>query len=187
VRSIVLPSWIERLAGLTPRALAPHAFGISRRELTYAGFADGEGSGSGPRALLEAQSVPLPEGLFGTGPLGVPVGDRATFAEAARLLVGRLSKAPKVATIVLPDAWARGLMIDSADLPEEPEARHEVLRFKLSSRAASPTPVCASVGSRAPPRRSTPRSVRPTRARPATPLPRAPSPASRSSTAKGSR
>jgi hypothetical protein len=131
VRSIVLPSWIERLAGLAPRPLAPHAFGISRRELCYAGFGPPGSGGEGARALLEAQSVPLPEGLFGPGPLGVPVGDRAAFAEAARILVSRLSKAPKIATVVLPDAWARGLMVDSTDLPEEPQARQEVLRFRL--------------------------------------------------------
>lgn len=127
MRSIALPSWIERAAGLAPRALPPHAFALSRRGLAYAGFA-GDGTGL---ALLEAQSVNLPESLLGAGPLGVPVGDAGTFAAAVRLLVGRLAKAPKEASLVLPDAWARGLMIDSAELPEESEARREVLRFRL--------------------------------------------------------
>lgn len=127
MRSIALPSWIERAAGLDPRALPPHAFGLARRELSYAAF----GGDSGSRALLEAQSVPLPEELFGEGPLGQPVGAREGLVAAVRLLLSRLGKAPKEACLVLPDSWARGLMIDSADLPQEPAARREVLRFRL--------------------------------------------------------
>jgi len=115
------------VAGLEPRALPPHAFGLTRRELSYAAFSDEAGS----RVLLEAQSVPLPADQFGDGPLGLPVGARESFATAVRLLLSRLSKAPKEASLVLPDSWSRGLMIDSADLPEEPAARREVLRFRL--------------------------------------------------------
>jgi hypothetical protein len=133
VRSIVLPSWIERAAGLEPRTIPPHAFELSRDELAYAAFSPGEAAAdaSAFRTLLEAQSVTLPGGLFGEGPLGVPVGDSASFAAAVRMLTGRLSRAPKEAALVLPDAWVRGLMIDSAELPDEPAARREVLRFRL--------------------------------------------------------
>jgi hypothetical protein len=132
VRSIALPSWIERAAGLEPRAIPPHAFALSRQELAYASFSPGEAAAAPAfRTLLEAQSVTLPSGLFGEGPLGVPVGDSASFAAAVRTLIGRLSRAPKEAALVLPDAWVRGLMIESAELPDEPAARREVLRFRL--------------------------------------------------------
>ena len=128
MRSIVLPSWIERLAGLEPRPLPPAAFALSRQELVFASFAD---EATGKRTLLESQGLPLPDGLFGGGPLGVPVGDRESLAVAVRTLVGRLARAPKDAALVLPDSWARGLMLESAELPEDPAARLEVLRFRL--------------------------------------------------------
>jgi len=129
VRSIALPSWIERAAGLEPRPLPPAAFALQRRELAFASFSPA--AATGDRALLESQGLPLPEGLFGPGPLGVPVGDRASLAGAVRLLAGRLGRAPKEAALVLPDAWVRGLMLEAAELPEDPAARLEVLRFRL--------------------------------------------------------
>jgi hypothetical protein len=128
VRSIALPSWIERLAGLEPRPLPPFAFALTRQELAFAGFS---AEPAGARTLLESQGLPLSDGLFGGGPLGVPVGERASLAASVRLLVGRLAKAPKEAALVLPDAWVRGLMLEAAELPDDAAARLEVLRFRL--------------------------------------------------------
>ena len=108
--------------------MPPAAFALSRTELAFAIFAS---QATGARTLLESQGLPLSDGLFGGGPLGVPVGERANLAAAVRTLVGRLGRAPKEAALVLPDAWVRGLMLESAELPDDPAARLEVLRFRL--------------------------------------------------------
>ncbi|MGE0641606.1 MAG: hypothetical protein AB7G12_11110 [Thermoanaerobaculia bacterium] len=127
MRSTGSPSWIERLTGLGPVALPPFAFGLSRRELRVAAFSpEAEG-----RTLVELQSVPLAEGLFGTGAIGAPAVDIAALEASLRTLLSRLAKAPREAALVLPDAWARGMMIDGADFPDDPTARREMLRFRL--------------------------------------------------------
>lgn len=100
------------------------------RELRFAAFSRAEKDGAGLE-LAEFHSLPLPEGLFGSGPLGVPTGDGAALAESVRLLVARTARPVREATVVLPDAWARSMVIELGELPEEPGARLEVLRFRL--------------------------------------------------------
>jgi hypothetical protein len=130
VRSIGLPSWIERALGRQPRPVPPNVFAVRPRELRFAGFSRPDRGGSGLE-LSEFHSLPLAEGLFGSGPLGVPTGDGAALAESVRLLVARAARPVREATVVLPDAWARSMVIELGELPEEPGARLEVLRFRL--------------------------------------------------------
>ena len=130
MRSIGLPSWIERVLGRQPRPVPPHVFAVRRRELRFAAFSRQPGDNSGLE-LAEFHSVPLAEGIFGSGPLGVPAGESEALAASVRLLVARSSKPVREASVVLPDAWARSMVLELGDLPEEPAARLEVLRFRV--------------------------------------------------------
>lgn len=130
MRSIGLPSWIERALGLQPRPVPGAVFAIRRRELRLATFVRPE-RGVAALELAELHSLPLPESLFGGGPLGVPVGEPETLAAALRLLVARLARPIREASVVLPDAWARSLVLELGELPEDPAARLEVLRFRI--------------------------------------------------------
>ena len=130
MRSTGSPSWIERLTGLGPRALPPFAFGLARRELRFAAFAPTP-HGEGGRTLLELSSATLAESLFAPAALAGPATDGDALEGALKSLLARLARPPKEAALVLPDAWARGLMIDGADFPDDTAARREVLRFRL--------------------------------------------------------
>ena len=130
MRSIGLPSWIERVLGLAPRPVPPYVFAVRRRELRFAAFSR-SAAGGAALELAEFHSLPLAEGLFGSGPLGVPVADGDGLAASLRLLVGRSAKPVREASVVLPDAWTRSMVLELGDLPEEPAARLEVLRFRI--------------------------------------------------------
>ncbi len=118
------------MLGRQPRPVPPHVFAVRRRELRFATFSRAEAGGSGLE-LAEFHSLPLADGMFGTGPLGVPVGESAQLAATLRLLVARTAKPVREASVVLPDAWARNMVLELGDLPEEPVARLEVLRFRV--------------------------------------------------------
>lgn len=127
MRSIALPSWIERGLGLAARPVPPHVFAVGRRELRYGAFlAAPEG-----HRFQEFHSVPLPAEMFGNGPLGTPLADPAPFEAALERLQARISVPVKEASLVLPDSWARHLMVELGELPQEPKAWQEVLRFRL--------------------------------------------------------
>ncbi len=130
MKSIGLPSWIERALGRQPRPVPPHVFAVRRRELRFAAFSRPEANGSGLE-LAEFHSLPLPEGVFGVGPLGVPAGDADSLADSVRALVARAARPVREASVVLPDAWVRSMVIELGDLPAEPQARLEVLRFRI--------------------------------------------------------
>ncbi len=115
------------MAGLAARPVPPHVFALERQELRYGAFQARAES----LDFQEFHSVPLPEGLFGAGPLGVPLADGGALEEALERLQQRISVPVKAASLVLPDAWARHLMVEIGELPREPKARLEVLRFRL--------------------------------------------------------
>jgi hypothetical protein len=108
----------------------PHVFAVRRRELRFASFSR-PATGEPGLELAEFHSLPLPEGLFGSGPLGVPVGEGETLAACVRLLLARSAKPVKEVSIVLPDSWARSMVLELGELPEDPAARLEVLRFRV--------------------------------------------------------
>jgi type IV pilus assembly protein PilM len=105
----------------------PHAFAVDARRLAFAAFRRERGG----LAVREYQSVPLPPGVFGPGPLGAPLGDPDGLARALDALLSRLAAKPRHASLVLPDAWARALVVELGELPERPDLRLEILRFRL--------------------------------------------------------
>lgn len=107
--------------------MPPVAFAVGRGQLAFAAFR----RESGGLALREFHAVPLPAGLFSASALGAPVADPAALDAAAAALVRRAgARAPHV-SLVLPDAWARGMTLEIDDLPAAPDLALEVLRFRL--------------------------------------------------------
>jgi hypothetical protein len=113
------------LGGRSP--VPPHAFALDGERLVGAAFRR-EG---GRFRLVERHAAALPPGVLGDGPLGGPVADPGVLDAAVAELVGRFARRPRHASLVLPDAWARGLAVELGDLPERPELRREILRFRL--------------------------------------------------------
>lgn len=107
--------------------MPPHAFAVADGRLAGASFRR-EG---GRFRLVERHAVELPPGALAAGPLGGPVADAAALAAAAGELVGRFARPPQQASLVLPDAWARGLVVELGALPARAELRTEILRFRL--------------------------------------------------------
>ena len=107
--------------------MPPAVFAAARRQLSYAAFRrDGR-----ELHLREYLAVPLPESVFGAGPLAGPVADPVALASAVAALLGRASSRPPRASLVLPDAWARGMTLELDQLPRAPDLALEVLRFRL--------------------------------------------------------
>lgn len=129
MRSTALLSWTERLAGLDPLPVPPHAFALGRRALRYGLFARPRGAAA--LELRELQSAGLGEGVVGGGPLGAPLADPEAFGQALDALLARLAGKVERASLVLPDAWARALVVELGGLPETEPQRSEVLRFRL--------------------------------------------------------
>jgi type IV pilus assembly protein PilM len=105
----------------------PVAVAVTRRELRMATF---RRASAGLQPLAWA-TVPLPEGIFGTAALGGPVGEAAALEAAAKTLVDRIGGRHPHASLVLPDAWVRGMTVELGELPEDAATRLEVLRFRL--------------------------------------------------------
>jgi type IV pilus assembly protein PilM len=127
VRSIGSPSWIDQLLGTAPQPVPPFAFAIDGHELRGAAFRR-ERSGWG---LRELHSVPVAVGTLGGGALGGPVTDPEALARAASDLVSRFQSPPRRASLVLPDRWARALVVELGAFPPQGELRAEILRFRL--------------------------------------------------------
>jgi len=105
----------------------PHAFALDEGALTGATFRRERGQ----LALRELHSMPVPAGTLGNGPLGGPVNDAGALAATVSALVRRFARPPRAASLVLPDAWARGLTVELGALPERDDLRAEILRFRL--------------------------------------------------------
>ncbi len=127
MRSIKLPSWIERLAGLAPIAAPPHAFFLEAGRLTY-GRTVREGDAA---RLLEHATVELPPQLFQPGLLGGPLREERTLDEPLGDLLQRLSGPVEDASLILPDNWFRIAFAETGTLPRDLEQREEMLRWKL--------------------------------------------------------
>jgi type IV pilus assembly protein PilM len=73
----------------------------------------------------------MPAGALAGGPLGGPISDADALTRAVAELVRRFAKPPRRASLVLPDLWARALVVELGDLPRRVDLRTEVLRFRL--------------------------------------------------------
>jgi len=110
-----------------PQPLPPHGFTLDGERLIGASF---RRETAGLR-LVERHALALPAGALALGALGGPVISPDGLSAAVAELVGRFAHRPHPASLVLPDAWARGLVVELGDLPDDEEARTEVLRFRL--------------------------------------------------------
>jgi type IV pilus assembly protein PilM len=74
----------------------------------------------------------IPAAALSRGPLGAAVRDADAVANAVGgLLRSAGPKPPGEATLLLPEAWLRLVMVESGALPKNAAARDEVLRFRL--------------------------------------------------------
>lgn len=130
MRSIKLPSWIERLAGLTPQPAPPHVFLLEPDRLAYGRCRSPQKSGES--FVLEAfEAVELPPELFAPGLLGGPARDEEALHNALRSLLARLPSPPARASLVLPDAWLRLAFAETTELPGDEASRTQMMRWLL--------------------------------------------------------
>lgn len=108
--------------------MPPVVVAATRHELRLALFRR-EG---GLLGLEEYHAVPLPAGTLAGGALGGPITDAGALGDAVRSLLSRSGSRVHRATLVLPDAWARGMTIDlDTPLPDSPALALEVLRYRM--------------------------------------------------------
>jgi hypothetical protein len=101
---------------------------------TFAAFADRLAYGRlsrGRDALLKVATVPLPVPWYQLGPVGVLQVERAGLEAALRTLLAGLEKVPRSASLTLPDAWVRALVVDAGPLPRHRDDAEEQLRWRL--------------------------------------------------------
>lgn len=103
----------------------PHAFAASHDRLAYGRLS------SGRDALLHVAAVPLAAPWFQLGPVGVLQVERAGLESALRTLLASLDKVPRHASLTLPDAWMRALVVDAGVLPRQRDDAEEQLRWRL--------------------------------------------------------
>lgn len=108
--------------------MPPHVFFVDDHQLAYAGF---ERRSEDDWALTSWKRVDLPPDCFQEGRLGGPLMSREAFDAALAEVSEAFSTPFKEASLVLPDAWVRVSFTEGGDLPRDPQARLEVLRFKL--------------------------------------------------------
>ena len=103
----------------------PHAFVASRDRLTYGRLSRRRD------ALLKVAQAPLPAPWYQLGPLGVLQVERAGLESALHTVLTSLEKSPRSASLILPDAWMRALVVDAGVLPRHREDAEEQLRWRL--------------------------------------------------------
>lgn len=105
-------------------------FFVDEHQLAYAGFERRTGDAW---ALTAWSRVDLPPDCFAGSRLGGPLKNREGFEAALARVSEAFPADAKVreASLVLPDAWVRVSFTEGGDLPNDPEDRLEVLRFKL--------------------------------------------------------
>ncbi|MCB1009267.1 MAG: hypothetical protein KDB94_10270, partial [Acidobacteria bacterium] len=110
--------------------MPPHVFALAAGELRYAAFAPERRGGA--LEFREYQAVPLAESALGAGALKGGAGlDRGAIEDALARLLERGGGRIERASLVLPDAWARCLIVELGDLPDDEPQRGDVLRFRL--------------------------------------------------------
>lgn len=117
----------RRLLGMGAVPAPPHVFALDAGTLRYGRFVQAGGSWE----LRELRRTDLPPDGFQPGLLGGPLREPALFAEKLVQLLAGLSAPVREASLVLPDAWLRLTFMESGELPRAPEARDEVVRWKV--------------------------------------------------------
>src|SRR6185436_904705 len=117
----------RRLLGMGAVAAPPHVFALDAGTLRYGRFVYAGGGWE----LRELRRIELPAESFQPGLLGGPLREPALFGEKVVQLIAGLSAPVREASLVLPDAWLRLTFVESGELPRAPEAREEVVRWKV--------------------------------------------------------
>jgi len=113
---------LKKLTHTPPPA---HVFGIEAERILY-------GRLSRRRDALErSEKAALTPGWSRLGPVGLLHVERPVLAAALVALVGQLPKAPARASLVVPDAWIRSLVVDVESLPRQRAEAEEVVRWRL--------------------------------------------------------
>ena len=103
----------------------PHAFSLDAGSLLYARL-------SRQRDALERLELEtLGEGWSQLGPVGLLSVDAQRLGAAVKAVVGRLDKRPVRASLVVPNAWLRSVVVDVDLLPRQRAEAEEVLRWRL--------------------------------------------------------
>jgi hypothetical protein len=102
-----------------------HAFAVSEDELLYARHGR-------QRSMLERiEHEPIGEAWHQLGPVGVLHVDRQRLGEGLAAIIGRVGGALPRASLVVPDTWARPLLLDFETIPRRREEAEEVIRWRL--------------------------------------------------------
>ena len=114
-----------RLARLLRTPPPPHAFSVGSDALVYARMAKDR------QALERVEAQPLDGGWSQLGPVGILHVDRQQLVAALDAVLKRLEKPPRRAGLVVPNAWARSIVLDVDNLPRQRAEAEEVLRWRL--------------------------------------------------------
>lgn len=128
MRSIKLPSWIERGLGLKGRRVPPHVFAVDDRELRYGRFSMAGTS----LEFCEYDSVKLPIDSFQPGVLGGVLREPGAFSERLQELLDRRAIPVHEASLVIPDRWLRVFFVSVDKLPRDRSEREELFRWRLN-------------------------------------------------------
>ena len=103
----------------------PHAFSLDSGSLLYARL-------NRQRDALERLELePLGEGWAQLGPVGLLSVDTVRLGAAVKGIVARLDKRAARASLVVPNAWMRSVVVDVDLLPRQRGEAEEVLRWRL--------------------------------------------------------
>ena len=114
-----------RLENLLRTPPPPHAFSLGADALVYGRM------GKDRQGLDRVESHPLDESWGQLGPVGVLHVDRAQLGGALETVLKRFEKPPARASLVVPNAWMRSIVLDIESLPRQRAEAEEVLRWRL--------------------------------------------------------
>jgi hypothetical protein len=114
-----------RTATLLTTPPPTHAFVLDERGLAYACV------DRGLVGFERTEFSPLDDGWCTLGPVGLLQVDRDRLRSALAGLLGRLDRRPTRASLVVPDAWIRSVVVDVGTLPRAREEAEEVVRWRL--------------------------------------------------------
>lgn len=118
---------LKSLLGFRPVPVPPHAFSVDPERLAYGRFV----RNGGELELAAYREQELGPKLFQHGLLGGPLREPATFDAKLGALLEGLDAPVHDASLVVPDTWLRITFAEVGELPRDPAARSEVLRWKL--------------------------------------------------------
>jgi len=114
-----------RLANLLRTPPPPHAFSAGVDALLYGRM------GRDRQGLERVETQPLADTWCQLGPVGVLHVDKAQLDAAIGTLVKRLDKPPTRASLVVPNAWVRSIVLDVENFPRQRDEAEDVLRWRL--------------------------------------------------------